>query len=81
MSTNSQTFAAVTGITSDAQRDMLAALNRRYEYALADYSRAVLAGVDALADMHWETARRIAHKASWHGDPALLIDQLERVYA
>ncbi|MBT2484786.1 MULTISPECIES: hypothetical protein [unclassified Microbacterium] len=90
MSTNSLTYAQATGITSDAQRNRIAADHARYQQALKAASRAVLDGYDALAVLDgydalaahaYESARRVAHVASTHGNPGPLIDQLERAYA
>lgn len=81
MSTNSLTFASVTGITSDAQRDAIAADDRRYAEALKEARRAYLDGFDMAGDYAGETARRIAHVAVDHGNYAPIIDQLERAYA
>lgn len=81
MCANNQTYASVTGITSDSQRDAIEQDVRRYSDALSTASRAILDGYDALAAHAYETARRVAHVAIDHGNPAPLIDQLERAYA
>lgn len=81
MSTNSLTFAAATGITSDEQRDQIRADAQKYRDALQAARRAYLDGHDMLGDYASETARRVAHVAADHGNHAPLIDQLERAYA
>lgn len=81
MSTNSLTYAAATGIQTDAQRDLIEHDNSRYAAALRDASRAVLDGFDTVAAYAYETARRVAHVAADHGNLDLLLDQIERAYA
>lgn len=81
MCANNQTYASVTGIQSDAQRDQIERDAQKYRDALRDARRAYLDGHDMAGDYASETARRVAHVAADHGDPTLLIDQLERAYA
>lgn len=81
MSTNSLTYAAATGITTDTQRETIEHDAARYSDALRAASRAVLDGVDAAAAYAYESARRIAHVAVDHGNLDLILDQIERAYA
>lgn len=81
MCANNLTYAAATGITSDAQRDQIERDAQKYRDALRTASRAILDGYDTVAARAFETARRVAHVAADHGNPAPLIDQLERAYA
>jgi hypothetical protein len=81
MSTNSITYAAATGIQSDAQRDAIERDTARYADALSTASRAILDGFDTVAAYAYETARRVAHVAADHGNLDLILDQLERAYA
>lgn len=81
MCANNLTYAAATGITTDAQRDTIAKAIARYAQALSDARRAYLDGFDLVGDYAGETARRVAHVAAEHGAYGPLIDQLERAYA
>lgn len=76
MSTNSLTYADVTGIRTDQGK----ADGDAYSEALKTAVRAVLDGFDTIAAYAYDKARRIAYEAVDHGNYDPILDQLESAY-